>query len=112
MRKVTVATVSAFIAGNKISMGNTTVSVVDGHDVALSLHGHIIALHNTKTGEIKINNKGYETNVTKERLNGIISDVCGYSQCIYQRNWAWYWDIDGVKTDFPSAEWVTIRKGK
>ena len=103
MRKVTKETVIAFLNKTSKKVGNTVVTVVDG-ETALSLHGNIIALN--KDGVIQINNKGYETNTTKERLNGLLEMLD--EPKIYQSNFSWYRDIDGVKTEFPYNEWVTI----
>ena len=73
-------------------------------------HGNIIALKDRKSGAIQITNCGWETNTTKERLNGLIQAVKGHEQKIYQKNFNWYWDIDGVKTEFPYAQYVTLQE--
>ena len=106
MRKVTEKAVQAFVAGRNFSQGNTRVSVVDGHDVALALHGNVIALLDTRTGIVQVNNKGYDTNTTKERLNGVISAFGG--DTIYQKNWEWYRDVNGERVAFPYNKWVTL----
>ena len=104
MRKVTEQTVRAFFNGEKKSIGNTVVTVVDG-ETALSLHGNIIALRDSK-GVVQINNKGYTTNTTKERLNGILSYL--NNDYIKQIKGEWFIVSDGEKTEFPYAEWVTL----
>lgn len=68
MRKVTNDSVMNFLNGVNCSIGNTTVTV-NGNEINLLLFGITIA---TKIGDkIKITNKGYFTNTTKERLNGL-----------------------------------------
>ena len=104
MRKVTEQTVQAFFNGTKKTVGNTTVTVVDG-ETAMALHGNIIAIRSAE-GVVKINNKGYDTPTTKERLNCILSR-CNNSY-IQQKNFAWLYTVDGKTSDFPYAEWVTI----
>lgn len=48
------------------------------------LHRNLIAEKNFQNGEIAITNAGWNTDTTKERLNGIP----GVS--ITQKNWKWY----------------------
>ena len=68
MRKVTNDSVMNFLNGKNCSIGNTTVTV-NGNEINLLLFGITIA---TKIGDkIQITNKGYFTNTTKERLNGL-----------------------------------------
>jgi hypothetical protein len=68
MREVTNDTVNNFLNGVNCSIGNTTVTV-NGNETNLLLFGNTIA---TKIGDkIQITNKGYFTNTTKERLNGL-----------------------------------------
>lgn len=68
MRKVTNDSVMNFLNGKNCSIGNTTVTV-NGNEINLLLFGITIA---TKIEDkIQITNKGYFTNTTKERLNGL-----------------------------------------
>ncbi len=77
MRKVTEQVVSAFIAGDKRKVGNTHT---DG--TALFLHGNKIA--EKIAGVLFISNAGWQSDTTKERLNGLP----GVS--IYQKKGVWY----------------------
>ena len=105
MRKVVEQTSQAFMNGTAISVGNTLVTVVDG-ETALHLHGNIIALKSAK-GVVQISNKGYDTNVTKSRLNGILSY---FNKKIIQKQGEWYlFDKDNKSVEFPYNEWVTIK---
>ena len=107
MRKVTETQVNNYLNDVQKTVGNTTVSVNED-TTAMMYHGNIIALKDRKSGAIQITNCGWETNTTKERLNGLIQAVKGHEQKIYQRNFNWYLDIDGVKTEFPYAQYVTL----
>jgi hypothetical protein len=90
MRKVTEQASKAFMNDKAFKQGSTQV-VVEENEVALFLHGHKIARKNTNTNVVEVNNCGYETNVTKERLNGVIGEVSSYSAQIYQQSFVWYW---------------------
>ena len=109
MRKVTEKCVKAFNENREVKSGNTIVSVETDYDdvtyVNMYLHGNCIAHKNLHTGEVSINNCGWESNTTKERLNGLIASIKGYKDTIYQKNWNWYWK-EGES--FPSNKWVTI----
>jgi hypothetical protein len=84
MRKVTLSVVSAFLAGNKLTVSNTST---DG--AALYLHGNKIA--EKKEGDIYITNCGWFSNTTKERLNAIPN------VSIQQKAGEWY--LNGIKWD-------------
>ena len=103
MRKVTEQVVKAFLDSEYNACGNTST---DGQ--SLWLHGHKIA---RKTDEgIEINNCGYQTNVTKERLNGILRlSVFRFPvPRIFQRNFRWYLEVSGRCVEFPSNVWVNV----
>ncbi len=104
MKKVTEQTAQAFFNGTKKTVGNTTVTVVDG-ETSMALHGNIIAIKSVD-GVVQINNKGYDTPTTKERLNGILSHL--NNDYIQQIKGKWFIVSDGKKTEFPYDEWVTI----
>lgn len=70
MRAIELKISSAFNAGTEMSESNTTV-IVEKHLVNMYLHGYHIAQRNTKTNTTKINMCGYNTNVTRSRLNTI-----------------------------------------
>ena len=90
MRQVTRDIVSAFIARTPSTKGN---SHTDG--VTLYLHGNAIARHGA--AGLEISNAGWQSNTTKERLNGLP----GVS--ISQKNWAWF--LNGKEWD---GSWVTV----
>lgn len=90
-RKVTTSICSAFIAGNKLSVSNTST---DGSK--LYLHGNLIA--ERRTDGLYITNAGWNSNVTKERLNGLP----GVS--IQQKNFTWF--LNGAQWN---GEWIKVK---
>ena len=104
MRKVTEQVVKAFLDSEYNACGNTST---DGQ--SLWLHGHKIA---RKTDEgIEINNCGYQTNVTKERLNGILRlGVFRFPvPRIFQKNFRWYLATGhNPAAEFPCNVWVNV----
>jgi len=68
MRKITEQASNAFHNGRDFRSGNTQVNRRLG-GVELTLHGHTIA-KNTNDG-LHINLCGWNTNTTRERLNGL-----------------------------------------
>ena len=90
MRKITRLAIDAFMSATPFKLSNTEV-VVGDNITDLVLHGNIIATKFNGSRNIFITNAGWETNVTKERLNGIP----GVS--IYQKNFQWF--LNGVLWD-------------
>ena len=93
MRKITREAQRAFKRGRKFKKDNTQVEVFEDM-TTLRLHGNLIAWEND-TG-VFIQNAGYFTATTKERLNGL------YGVHIQQKNFEWYlngerWDGKAVK---------------
>ena len=69
MRKITQQAYQAFINKEPFAKSNTAVHVAEDGDVALFLHGNIIAKQ--VDGILSITTAGWPTNVTKERLNAL-----------------------------------------
>ena len=95
MRKITENSIHAFNNNKNFKSSNTEV-ITDGHTTILSLFNNKIAFKDISTNEIKITNCGYETNTTKERLNGL------KGVNIYQKKGIWYlndnkWDGKLIK---------------
>ncbi len=70
MRKITQNSVNAFLNDQSYREGNTKVSPSNGKNY-LYLHNNIIAVKDKETEKISITNAGWQTNTTKERLNGL-----------------------------------------
>jgi hypothetical protein len=75
---------------------------VDSERVLLKLHGNVIASESVKTGAIVIFDAGWQTNTTKERLNGLLAMLPSSKyKYITQKQWRWYIvDVDGVEHRF------------
>lgn len=70
--------------------GNTAVSFNETNTKGLvNLHGHIIAEIDFSRKEIKLFNKGWQSNTTKSRLNCTL-DGLGCKFKVAQRNRKWY----------------------
>ena len=78
MRQITRKAVVALLAGTNYKNSNTEV-----RNKAMYLHGNKIAWFDIN-GQLWISHCGYQTNTTKERLNGLP----GVNIC--QRNYQWY----------------------
>ena len=105
MRKVTRTIARAFYCGDSESCGNTRT---DGKSVWL--HGNKIA-EKGGDGNLFITNAGYETNVTKERLNGLL-ELGGFLQFpvphIYQKSFTWYLSVGQRTLEFPCNGWLSV----
>ena len=88
MRKVTKTIKSAFMRGDKCTVGNTRT---DGK--AIWLHGNRIV--ERREDGIYVNNAGWFSNTTRERLSAFCN--------VYQRNFNWF--INGEKYD---GGWIKV----
>lgn len=110
MRQITKDAVAAFYAGRDFSRSNTQVFrhvVTDTADGAvLYLHGNLIA---KRCGPaVYVRDAGWQSNTTKERLNGVYAGKHGATHAITQRDGVWY--LVGQEFDSLADEngWVTI----
>jgi hypothetical protein len=85
MRKITKEASNAFWGRSNYNNSNTSVVCI-GNEVQMWLHGNKIATLNNNN-VLTIASCGWETNTTKERLNGILSDIGMY---IVQKKFKWY----------------------
>lgn len=82
MRKITIDSVNAFLNRQTFKRQNMEVTSFD-NSFYLKLHGNTIAvLHGD--GTLMITDAGWQTNTTKERLNGLPNVN------IHQKNFVWY----------------------
>ena len=119
MRQISIDSARAFLNGDKFNRDNTKVSVHNGY-AFMYLFGNWIARKNLKNGNININNCGYATVTTKDRLNAIISycDDKHNFRYIFQKNYTWYiyknttdkkgCIVDGYATPFKSLNWFAL----
>jgi hypothetical protein len=89
MRKITAESVNAFLNRKEFKKSNMAVTI-EGGITYLKLHNNKIAAM-LNDGRIWISNAGWDTNTTKERLNGIPNVR------INQKNWEWF--LNGVVWD-------------
>jgi hypothetical protein len=95
MRKITADAIRALRNRQTFKRGNTQVKVFD-NSVALYLHGNMIAEY-AADGALYINDGGWQSNTTKERLNGLPN------VSIHQKNYQWY-----LNGEAWSGEWTLI----
>ena len=92
MRKITEESINAFLNRTNFSKANMQVKN-ENKETRLKLHGNTIAILN-EFNELFITNCGWESNTTKERLNGLINEYLGFPNCIgkgiYQKNFQWF----------------------
>ena len=82
MRKITIDSVNAFLNRQTFKRQNMEVTSFDD-SFYLKLHGNTIAvLHGD--GTLMITDAGWQSNTTKERLNGLPNVN------IHQKNFVWY----------------------
>lgn len=110
MKQITEDSITAFLNDFTFSKQNMIVKVYS-EKTELLLHGNLIALKDRYTKEISITNAGWQSNTTKERLNGLINEYLGYPSCIgrgiNQKNFIWY--LDGKEWN---GELTVIKKYK
>lgn len=70
MRAITQQSIEAFVNGMPFNKANMKVEI-NGNNVFLYLHGNMIA--NREGEKLFLTTCGWETNTTKERLNGVLS---------------------------------------
>lgn len=93
MKQITKESVNAFLNAKPFKKQNMTVEVQPNVTI-LRLHGNPIAYrYNDPERSLSISNCGWQSNTTKERLNGLLSML--NMGKITQRNWEWY--LNGKK---------------
>lgn len=91
MRKITEQSINAFMAGKEFKKGNMTVTVKENVTI-LSLHNNPIAYrYNDPEKTLSITNAGWQSNTTKERLNGLPN--------VSIRQTKGVWHLNGVAWD-------------
>lgn len=97
MKQVTENAINAFIANRPFKSANTVVEI-EGDYTFLYLFGNLIAQYSKSQNELRITNAGWQSNTTKERLNGLP----GVS--INQKKGVWY--LNGKEW---SGEWSIVK---
>ena len=123
MRKITRLAARAFIEGREFHRDNTSVVIAQtgyGDVKRLLLHGNIIAIQdlfsNTRDpskslkrtkGNLQITLAGWPTVTTRERLNGLLTEM-GKREGIWQRNHEQYYGTHEDNRVISSSEWITV----
>ena len=89
MRKITEDAIRSFRNNQPFKRGNTQVMIADNARI-LCLHGSVIAEMDSN-GDLWINDAGWQTVTTKERLNGFPTVN------IHQKDFRWF--LNGVEWD-------------
>ena len=93
MRKITKESVKAFFNAERYFKNNTRTEVLPNVTI-LYLHDNPIAYrYNDPERTLSIQNCGWFSNTTKERLNGILKHIGNAG--IYQKNFQWF--LNGEK---------------
>jgi len=116
VRKITKLAARAFVEARCFRRDNTSVVVHDtlcGRIKTLSLHGNVIArqiINDKKPGlwssELHITLAGWPTATTRERLNGLLTEM-GKRERVWQHKHEQYY---GTHEDnrIISSEWITV----
>jgi len=110
MRKIERQLIQAInTPGSKLSSSNTQVRWSDDQSyVEVLLHGHIIASINFAKGSMVLSNCGHATNVTKSRLNAILSDLVPGAR-IFAKSFEWFISgTDGTTAEFDQVDGVAF----
>jgi len=123
MRKITRLAARAFIEGRRFHRDNTSVVIAQtgyGDVKRLLLHGNNIAIQdlfsNTRNpstslmrtkGNLQITLAGWPTVTTRERLNGLLTEM-GKREGIWQRNHEQYYGTHEDNRVISSSEWITV----
>jgi hypothetical protein len=84
MRNITQKAVNAFLNAQKFKLSNTKVEVLENVTILLYQDNPIAYLYNDPERTLSIQNCGWFSNTTKERLNGLPNVK------ISQKNFVWY----------------------
>lgn len=88
MKKVTFEAALALRTARRYNSGNTRVENAAGVG-RMYLHGNLIARYDRERRRLELLNGGWNSNTTKERLNGILSLFAPHFS-IVQRDFIWY----------------------
>ena len=129
MRKITRLAARAFIEGRSFRKDNTSVTVSEYHikfegrtkeevlatherygttihNQRMYLHGNLIA-ENTSANGLRITLAGWPTVTTRERLNGLLTEL-GKREGIWQHKHEQYYGTHDNSRVIDSREWITV----
>ena len=94
MRKIETQMIAAVHGNKNWSSGNTQVVTNCGVSTVY-LHGNKIALIDDNT--VTIFDGGWQSNTTKSRLNAILAEHGDDGDCVFQKNFDWFVNINTVQ---------------
>jgi len=100
MRKIERLMNDAITEGRDWQLGNT--KVCSGNDTSwVFLHGNHIAT--VGDNFVELFDGGWQSNTTKSRLNAILQVHGLPGECVFQKNFQWFVNIEGEPVDFFSG---------
>lgn len=109
MRKIEDQMIAAVRNRKPMRVANTSVEI-EGNEVLVRLHGHLIARFDEKAGTVALSTHGYHTATTKSRLNALVRTFIGGSAAIYQHAFSWYFNgFDGTEKPWAEVEGKMIK---
>ena len=73
-----------------VTRNNTKIYTYSGETIYFDLHITCIVKWNTATGVVTVQNGGWYSSTTKNRINEILNALKIPYQ-VYQHKWKWYW---------------------
>lgn len=86
--------------GQQWKNANTMVTVSNGVAFVF-LHGNLIS--EIGEGFIKLHDGGWQSNTTKSRLNAILAENGCPGECVFQKNFEWFVNVNGAPVPFFSG---------
>ena len=101
MRNITRAPVEAFYNGTEYKNNNTVVK-----NKMMLLHWNLIA--EIKGWQLYIDNCGWKTSTTKERINWVL-EYLNKGLKVFQKSWSWYIEGNELEDvlDFEIYNWMS-----
>lgn len=98
MRQITKNTISCFMQGIATKQSNTEVKVLPNVTVLLLFNNEIAYRYNDPQRTLSITNCGWQSNTTKERLNGLPNvSICQKKGQWYLNGEEWNGELTEVK---------------
>lgn len=101
MRKVDQEMITAIRNFRPFSKGNRCVTWHDNGSASITFHGHLIGA--ISNNSISINNCGYWTATTKQILNVLLFEFCGYN--VFQRKFDWFISTPEGEVEYTGDWW-------
>ena len=90
MRKIEKDMLKAIVNNKNWCSGNTMVKTDDANISRVFLHGNHIATIDIDDDSLMIMDGGWQTKLTKSRLNALCDAFCIAGECVFQKDFKWY----------------------